>query len=327
MAFESKISLLNQIEKRIGSDVSFDTMPKIMSAISDILQSFEVVETVNRSNEPDDLLNVYLDALKVMGRSVKTIDRYAYVIRRMMESVKIPTRQITVYHLRSYLSKEQARGLQDSSLEGMREVFTAYFNWLHREGLIDKNPTANLGAIKRAKKQKQIYSDVENEKMDRCCMSIRDRAIVYLLRATGCRISDVTGLDRDNVDLGNRSALVHGKGNKERVVYFDDLTEMVLKEYFSERTDNNPALFIGRFGERLQPGGVRVMLNRLAEQAGVEHIHPHKFRRTWATNAARHGMPIQEVASIMGHEKLDTTMRYITLDNKDREYSYRRFVG
>ena len=133
MAFEGKVSLLNQIEKRIGSDVAFDTMPKIMSAISDILQGFEVIETGAVNNGPDDLLDCYLDALRVQGRSPKTIDRYAYIIGRMMDTLKIPTRQITVYHLRTYLSKEQARGVQDSTLEGTREVFTAYFNWLHRE--------------------------------------------------------------------------------------------------------------------------------------------------------------------------------------------------
>lgn len=109
MAFEGKVSLLNQIEKRIGSDVAFDTMPKIMSAISDILQGFEVIETGAVNNGPDDLLDCYLDALRVQGRSPKTIDRYSYIIGRMMDSLKIPTRQITVYHLRTYLSKEQYR--------------------------------------------------------------------------------------------------------------------------------------------------------------------------------------------------------------------------
>ena len=328
MALEAKVSLLNQIEARIGSIVSYDSMPKIMSAISDVLQVFSLAELAGRQEEADDLLQYYLDALKVQGRSQKTIDRYAYVIGRVMESVKVPTRQVTVYHLRAYLSSEQKRGIQDSTLEGTREVISAYFNWLHREGLIDKNPTANLGAIKRPKKQKQIYSEVEKEKMDRCDLCIRDRAIIYFLRSTGCRISEALELDRDQVDLANRCVVVHGKGNKERRVYFDDLTEMLLREYLADRHDDEPALFVSlKTGARLKPGGVRFMLNRVAEKAGIEHVHPHKFQRTLATNLARRGMPIQEVASLLGHDKLDTTMQYVILDERDKEYSYRRYAG
>ena len=328
MALEAKVSLLNQIEARIGSIVSYDSMPKIMSAISDVLEGFSLAELAGHQEEADDLLQYYLDALKVQGRSQKTIDRYAYVIGRVMESVKVPTRQVTVYHLRAYLSSEQKRGIQDSTLEGTREVISAYFNWLHREGLIDKNPTANLGAIKRPKKQKQIYSEVEKEKMDRCDLCIRDRAIIYFLRSTGCRISEALELDRDQVDLANRCVVVHGKGNKERRVYFDDLTEMLLREYLADRHDDEPALFVSlKTGARLKPGGVRAMLNKVAEKAGIEHIHPHKFRRTLATNLARRGMPIQEVASLLGHDKLDTTMQYVVLDERDKEYSYRRYAG
>lgn len=325
MALEAKTSLLNQIEKEIGSNVTFDAMPRIMSAIADVLQSFDVIETSLVDPGSDDLLACYLDALKVQGRSQKTVDRYAYVIGRMMQNMKVPTRQITVYHLRGYLSAEKSRGISDSTLEGTREVLSAYFNWLHRESLIDKNPTANLGAIKVPKRQKKIFSEVDREKIDRCCISIRDRAIIYFLRATGCRISEAMNLNRDQIDLTKRRVTVIGKGDKERIVFFDDLTGLLLQEYFEERKDNDPALFVGRYGERLQPNGVRVMMRKLEAQAGVDHIHPHKFRRTLATNLARHGMPVQEVAAVLGHDKLDTTMEYVNLDENDTEYSYRRY--
>ena len=138
----------------------------------------------------------------------------------------------------------------------------------------------------------------------------------------------VLELDRDQVDLANRCVVVHGKGNKERRVYFDDLTEMLLREYLADRHDDEPALFVSlKTGARLKPGGVRAMLNKVAEKAGIEHVHPHKFQRTLATNLARRGMPIQEVASLLGHDKLDTTMQYVVLDERDKEYSYRRYAG
>ena len=89
---------------------------------------------------------------------------------------------------------------------------------------------------------------------------------------------------------------------------------MYLRRYLDARHDICPALFANIRHDRLQQNGVRVMLKRMAKIAGVEHAHPHKFRRTLATMLIAHGMPIQEVAAILGHEKLDTTMKYVALD-------------
>lgn len=118
------------------------------------------------------------------------------------------------------------------------------------------------------------------------------------------------------------------KRNKERTVFIDQVTAMLLKEYFAQRTDDLPALFIGigKRSERITPAGIRKMLRNLQQSAGVSHVHPHKFRRTLATNLIRHGMPIQEVAAILGHEKLDTTMQYVVLDKTDVKNSYRKYA-
>ena len=243
-----------------------------------------------------------------------------------METVRVNTRSITVYHLRQYLAQEKARGIADSTLEGTRQVFSSYFNWLQREGLIQTNPTANLGAIKCAKKIKLTYSEIDIERLKFNCKRLRDRAIVCFLKSTGCRISEMTQLNRDDIDLAALEVTVLGKGNKERTVYLDQVTGMLIDEYLKSRTDDHPALFIGKGTERLKPGGVRYMLRHLAERASVNHVHPHKFRRTLATNLIRHGMPIQEVAAILGHDKLDTTMRYVVLDKSDVKNSYRKYA-
>jgi site-specific recombinase XerD len=212
-------------------------------------------------------------------------------------------------------------------LEGNRTVLSSYFSWLFREGLIEKNPITNVGVIKVPKKQKKTYSDIDFEKLNQCCETIRDRAIIHFLRSTGCRISEMCGLDRDMVDLEALECVVHGKGNKDRTVYLDPVAGMVLNEYLKQRTDTSPALFaVMRGQERIQPNGVRVMLKKLGRIAGVDHVHPHKFRRTLATDLARHGMPIQEVANLLGHEKLDTTMRYVVLNKEEMKHNYRRYA-
>ena len=326
MSIEAKATLLKAVEQTLSTEITSADMSKVLTALADQLAGYQLIQTDPGDMGADDLLDAYTAAMQIQGRSPKTIERYRYIILRMMETVRVNTGSITVYHLRQYLAQEKARGISDSTLEGNRQVFSAYFNWLQREGLIQNNPTANLGAIKCAKKIKLTYSDIDIERLKFKCKSVRDRAIVCFLKSTGCRISEMTQLNRNDIDLAALEVTVLGKGNKERTVYLDQVTGMLIKEYLDQRTDDHPALFIGKGTDRLQPGGVRYMLCHLAENASVNHVHPHKFRRTLATNLIRHGMPIQEVAAILGHDKLDTTMQYVVLDKSDVKNSYRKYA-
>jgi len=325
----AKQTFLNQVRSRAAEDLTAADMDRLTAILSDVLEGFRVEElkTDSWTANDDDLLASFVSSLNVQGRSQKTIERYVYVISRFMKAVNTTTRSVTVYHIRDWLTAEKKRGIQESTLEGNRTVLSSYFSWLFREGLIEKNPITNVGVIKVPKKQKKTYSDIDFEKLNQCCESIRNRAIIHFLRSTGCRISEMCGLDRDMVDLEALECVVHGKGNKDRTVYLDPVAGMLLAEYLKQRTDTSPALFACMRGqERIQPNGVRVMLKKLGRTAGVDHVHPHKFRRTLATDLARHGMPIQEVANLLGHEKLDTTMRYVVLNKEETKYNYRRYA-
>lgn len=326
MAIDAKVSFIDQMEKELGGFVTVEQMERIRRSVVELLDKFAMTELREQDLEDDDLLECYLDAMKVQNRSPQTIARYEYIIRKVMEAVRVPTRRINVYHLRTYLSREQARGIKDSTLEGTRQVISAYFNWLQREALIEKNPVANLGAIKCEKKKKKRYSDVDLVKLHISCENPRDRAIIEFLSSTGCRVSEMTGLNREDVDLDRLECVVHGKGNKERMVFMSDVAGAAIREYLEGRKDDCEALFAGRTGERLQAGGVRFMLNELAKKAGVEHVHPHRFRRTRATELTRRGMPIQVVAKLLGHEKIDTTMKYLDIDNESVRSELRRFA-
>ena len=331
MAIDAKISLMKQFEQKTGKVITVEQMATVMVSLADVLEGFEIREaTWAEDPGTDDMLESYIAALKVQGRSQKTIDRYHYEITRMKKAVHVPTRRITVHHLRNYLAKEQERGISDKTLEGVRQIFSSYFNWLQRECLIERNPTANLGKITVAKKKKKTYTAVEIEKLNEKVVTfeygVRDRALINFMQSTGCRVSEVSSLNRDEVDLKNLECVVHGKGNKDRTVYFSEVTGMLLAQYLETRTDNDPCLFLSDRKKRLKPGGIRAMLKKVAAVAGVDHCHPHKFRRTLATELSRHGMPIQEVAAVLGHEKLDTTMKYVVLNDENIKHSYRRYV-
>ena len=248
MAIDAKQTMLSQIENGCADIVTARDMPRILKVINDVLEGFSVTQTVREewTAGEDDLLSSFVASLKISGRSDKTIARYTYVIGRFMAFAKVRTRSVNVYHIRLWLAAEKERGIQDSTLEGSRQVLSSYFGWLHREGLIERNPMGNVGTIKVPKKLKKTYSGVDLERLNQACECIRDRAILHFLRATGCRISEMTELNRDAVDLERLECVVHGKGNKERKVYLDDVAGEILREYLISRDDHEEALFIGR---------------------------------------------------------------------------------
>lgn len=330
MAMDSKQDFLRNVERSLSDSVTVSDMNTIMKTLANVMENYDMRMVTQWPDEKDDCLDSFLSALKVEGRSQKTIDRYSYIIGRMMKFIGISTRRITVYHLRSYLAAEKERGISDETLKGYRSIFLSYFNWLFRESLIERNPAANLGYIKCAIKEKKTYSAVEMEKLNSNAVKnrtgLRDRAIINFLSSTGCRISELTSLDMESVNLQDLECIVHGKGNKERVVYMDEVTGMLLGQYLESRKDNNPALFVGKGAKRLQPGGVRAMLKKVGEKAGVEKVHPHRFRRTFATECRHHGMPVEDIRALMGHDKIETTMGYINMNKDDIKNSYRRYA-
>ena len=326
MAIEAKVSYLRNLEKRLGAVLTVDMMTRVLSMASDVMGGYDMRE-VSVEEEGEDMLQCYLQALDVQGRSRKTILHYKGILGQMLAELKTPVRRITVYHLRSFLARKKEAGLKDSTLSHLRSVLSSYFGWLYREGLIDRNPVTNLGTIKVAKENKVIFSEIDMEKMRQGCKRIVDKAIICFLASTGCRVAELVGLNIAAVDLENLECVVRGKGNKERTVYMDSVTAMYIRNYLAVRTDHNEALFVNRLGDRFETGGIRDMMKRLEEYSGVKKIHPHKFRRTLATNLHKRGMPIQTIAAILGHDKIETTMEYIVLNRENTKLQYRQFYA
>lgn len=328
MSIADKQILMRELEKRLGSTLTVDNMGAVMGILADSLTKYDVmVEKEDDMNSDSlDLLTAFLEAKTIEGCSPKTVTHYDYVLKKMIKEIGAPVRKVTIYHLRSYLMSMRKAGISDVTLAGHRYTFCSFFGWLRREGLVKDDPCENLSPIRCAKKVKLPFTDADIERLKESCVNCRDKALICFLLATGCRISEVCELDRGQVDLQNFECIVHGKGDKERTVFLDDVTAMLLKRYLSSRDDILPALFVGKGSKRLTPGGVRKMLHQLEEKSGVENVHPHRFRRTLATNLINRGMPIQEVAAILGHDKIDTTMTYIYIKEATVKNAYRKYA-
>lgn len=328
MSIADKQVLTKDFELRIGEILTITQANEVMRILVEQLDNYSVEANFHDdgANNSDDLITAFMDAKEIEGRSKKTLVYYSGVIRRFREKVHVPLKKITVYHLRGYLKGYMQTGVADTTVESIREVLCAFFGWLYNEGLIEQNPCANLGAIKCQKVVKMPYTEVDLEKLKEACKTDRDRAIVMFLVSTGCRVSEMCGLDKDAINFEEGECIVRGKGNKERTVYLNNVALMHLKRYLDGRKDDLPALFVGQRGERLEPSGVRYMLREVRKRCGVDRVHPHKFRRTFATNLINRGMPIQDVAAILGHSKIDTTMGYVYIDKRILKNAYQKFA-
>lgn len=325
MSIQDKSLLMQKVEDTLKTRMFANLLEEAVEEINEHLDEFDVTHISQDGLETEDLLATYINAKRVAGRSEKTLVRYQYVIERFLRSTQVRTRDITKDHVRKYFSDELSRGMAESSMDGIRQILSGYFGWLEHEKLIPRNPLANIESIKYQKKERLSLTGADIEILKRTCTSIRDNAIISFLLATGCRVSEVTSLNRTDVDLDKGECIVLGKGNKERIVFLDDIAILTLREYLSSRNDNCEALFVGKGNKRLLPGGIRYMLKHLSETAGVSNVHPHRFRRTLVTKLLNRGMPIQDVAIVVGHDSVDTTMQYYS-SNKDRiKNSYRMY--
>ena len=314
------------LREKFSGYMTANVMEEALEDIAITLTEYEIERVAMDDPNKDFMLDAYLKAIVVEGKSPKTIGVYTLTLNHMLKSVGVSSRNISAYHVRKFLADEKARGLADSTIKSQYSVLNSYFAWLHRDGLIHVNPMGNIKPPKVPKRVMETYSEIDIEKLKHGCKTLRDKAIVYLLKSSGCRISEIVQLNRDDIDFNNREFMVIGKGNKERQAYMDQVTAVVLKEYLATRTDDLPALFVGRRHERLHADGIRYMLRELGLKLGVEHVHPHKFRRTEATELSKRGMAIQQIQKFLGHERIDTTMRYVNVDQEDVKSSYRKLA-
>ncbi len=167
------------------------------------------------------------------------------------------------------------------------------------------------------------------EKVRCACEQERDLAIVEFLYSSAVRVSELCRLNRDDICWESDDVMVLGKGNKEREVYLNARAHLHLRQYLESRTDDNPALFVGTRAphERLTKSGVRNILKKIGSAAGVSKVHPHRFRRTSATDLLRMGMPIEQVQELLGHVKIETTRIYCTVTKEQVRASHRRFMA
>ena len=211
----------------------------------------------------------------------------------------------------------------------MRRIFSSFFAWLEDEDYIAKSPVRRIHKVKTDSLVKEVLTDEQLEQLRDNCKNRRDLAMIDLLASTGIRVGELVKLNRADIDFHERQCVVFGKGNKERLVYFNARTKLHLQQYLTSRTDNNPALFVSLTVpyNRLTISGVEVRIRRMGKLLNLPKVHPHKFRRTLATMAIDKGMPIEQVQRLLGHVRIDTTLQYAIVNQNNVKMAHKKYLG
>ena len=280
--------------------------------------------------ESTDLEKAFIAAKRIEGCSEKTLRYYQKTIDTMLEGIGKEIIHISTDDLRKYLTNYQMeKGLSKVTVDNVRRILSSFFSWLEDEDYILKSPVRRIHKIKTATNIKETYSDESLEVMRDNCNEIRDLAMIDLLASTGMRVGEMVLLNRQDINFIDRECIVFGKGDKERIVYFDARTKLHLEEYLHHRKDNNPALFVSLKAphNRLNIGGVEVRLRELGKRLQIPKVHPHKFRRTLATMAIDKGMPIEQLQQLLGHRRIDTTLQYAMVKQSNVKLAHKKYIG
>lgn len=325
-------SLRLEVLQKMQAELTSEQLGKLERVLDLCFYEYDITKksrelTIHES--PNEvMLKNFLGCKVLSGISKATIKTYNYILRAMLDDIGKPATEITTQDIRYHLAKWQMeRGVSLTQLNNMRNVYSSFFKWLESEELIKSDPIKRIPKFKQEKADVKPFTEQELQKLYAACMSVRDRALLEFMYSTGARVSEISAMDLNDIDLRSGEAIIrHGKGNKRRTVYISEVALYWLIEYLNTRTDNNPAVWIGKQG-RLTRSGIESLVRHLGKRAGVEHAHPHRFRHTLATNLIKRNAPVQVVQEILGHERIDTTLIYAELAEDESKNTHKKLIA
>jgi len=269
------------------------------------------------------LADLYLLRCEVEGKSPGTVRAYRETVTRFLRQlpadVTDPT-DVKADHIYVYLG-----AFTEHSLETRHRYFRevrCFFNWLVELEYLEQSPFRGLKNVRLPQRIVEPFGGEEIEVLVDACrdgpMAARDRALLFVLLDTGARCSEIVELQLEDLDLdARRLRILHGKGNKQRVVPFADRCAAAIEDYLVHRGAQAGPLFVAASHLQaltedvsLRPNGLKQLLRRLGKRTGIKNVHAHRFRHTFATWAIQHDARELDVQYLLGHSSPDMVRRY-----------------
>jgi len=294
----------------------------------------------------EELLRDFIDYLYgERDYSPYTLDNYERDIKQFFlhldknkqEDEEILIKNVDRYTVRAYLGHLRSRGLKKSSISRKLSSLRAFYRFLKNRKKIAENPLQRIHSPKHEKNLPRVLDMQEMKKIldtlfiDRDTLTLRDKAIFELLYGTGIRVSELTGLKLETVDLESELLRVLGKGGKERIVPLAGKVLLALQDYiFFARKELNLGneskyVFFNSRGGVLTTRGVRYIVNKRLEKAALNiKVSPHVFRHSFASHLLDNGADLRIIQELLGHANLSTTQIYTHVSGAGLQKIYNR---
>jgi site-specific recombinase XerD len=334
--------VINEILQEIKSKCDPNTYNHLNSFITVKLNGYRLIKMETgmvkyEMTESEKWFKMFFISKKLQGLSERTLKVYKYEITRFLLNMKKPLKDITTDDVRYYLACYQLSGkVKQTTIDNTRRYLNTFFQWFEDEEYIAKNPCKKIKKVKQKKKVKKAFKFEEIERLRMAYEKIekeidrkRTIAMVEFLLSTGVRAEELTNVKLVDINFDTGEVMITGKGNKERIVYLNATSLLRLKDYLKERQGQSEYVFLGLqspYG-KIGVSVVETTVRKLGKEAGINKVHPHRFRRTCATIARKRGMPIEEISKMLGHEDLGTTQIYVQIDEDDIKKSHEKYMN
>lgn len=320
--------LLNELICKVSEMNSDINLIELKTHFSSILYKYNIDYKVENEENTDltHCIEMFLSIKKLEGLSDITLESYKLELNIFNKHIHRSLPAITSNDIRIYLS--QFPKLKQSSISKKIFVLRSFFNTMIQEEIIIKNPMAKINTPKKEKRLPKALSEEQLELLRENCKTLRERAMLELYFATGCRLNELSQLNIEDINWRERSIKVIGKGSKERIVYFKFKASHHLKKYLDSRNDNCKALFVTERQEyrRLSNRGIQREFSNIGNRVGIK-LHCHLMRHSQATALLNNGADLALVQQILGHERPDTTQGYCQLSELNVRDGYKKFAS
>lgn len=235
---------------------------------------------------------------------------------------------------RNYLHQLYKQGLKKSTIARKISTLRTFYQFLIGRDFVGHNPFDHLPLPKQEKYLPTFFYENEIEQLfssidQTSKMFTRDMAILELLYGTGMRASELLGISRSSIDSNAQVIRVLGKGQKERIIPYNDRAHVALMDYletFNQKIPDSGSIWLNYKGEALTDRGLRYILSQLVKKSALNfHLHPHKLRHTFATHLLNNGADLRAVQDLLGHESLSTTQKYTHVSRENLRKTYLEF--
>lgn len=327
-------SLRNDLIGSLAGKLQPDQLRSVLTALDLTSAGYDIAKKTTDLSVPGELpevVKIYLASKSVENLSIGTLKQYRYKLIDFFSAVRKPYTDISSNDIRLYLYHfKESRGISDCYVDNVRRALNAFFEWLVLNDYLLRNPCAKIPHIKYQYKERVALSAYDLEVVRWVCQDVRDKALVDFLYSTGCRVSELTAVEKSDIDWQLRSVRIrHGKGDKARTVFFNAESELTLRKYLESRSDKDPHLFVTlRAPHKLTTRAVQAIIRKIRERTGLKaHVTPHVLRHTFATSGIRRGLPLEQLQALMGHSKPETTLIYAKVDTTDLQRAHQQIYS